>query len=381
MGKIVFFGFLGSLVGTFALFTAIQPTDRQRQEMDYAFFNIELPKPESKPKTTRPKLIVPEFEFDFGKMGPSQTGSHDFVVRNEGNGELELRKGGMSCSCIGVELHPEKIGPGEEGIVRVEWETKVQVEGYRQRATIRTNDPERPAFDLDVFGNVLHTFSAHPKEVVFTKILPGRVATADIVLFSEDWEEFEIKQITPSSSNIEVVDLGTVPPISITGNAKLARKFQVKTSDAIPPGRLLEQISFQAESTSNPGETRTVVVPISGTISQTISFYGEHIDRNGVVSMGRVLRRNAKEIPVNVKVNDEITSLSIKSITCSPNVLETRLVPHERIRGLYQLVFSIPEDAEERAYQGRDAIQVEVEFDHPRSSPRKFQVEVIVHGS
>lgn len=51
------------------------------------------PLPETKVPTGPPsRAMFPEKKFDFGMVKPDQTVSHDFMVKNEGPGDLIIQK-------------------------------------------------------------------------------------------------------------------------------------------------------------------------------------------------------------------------------------------------------------------------------------------------
>ena len=54
-------------------------------------------------------MAVDEEEHDFGIMDVDDKGSHDFVVRNTGEGLLTLSPGETSCRCTGrLERSPSR---------------------------------------------------------------------------------------------------------------------------------------------------------------------------------------------------------------------------------------------------------------------------------
>ena len=60
-----------------------------------------------------PKAVVESQEFDFGVLEPDSSGEHEFTIRNEGDAPLKLRFGGKTCKCVGFEITPREVPPGE----------------------------------------------------------------------------------------------------------------------------------------------------------------------------------------------------------------------------------------------------------------------------
>ena len=94
---------------------------------------------------------VEETEYDFGKMETGGSGRHEFVIHNTGKGILALEKGPTTCSCTVSEIDRTQLAPGEVAKVTVQWHPKGHGT-FRQSASIRTNDPDKPTLDLTVSG-------------------------------------------------------------------------------------------------------------------------------------------------------------------------------------------------------------------------------------
>src|SRR5579872_2905137 len=46
-----------------------------------------------------PKAVIEETEFEFGRMEVGEERSHAFIIRNEGEAPLLLKKGKTTCKC------------------------------------------------------------------------------------------------------------------------------------------------------------------------------------------------------------------------------------------------------------------------------------------
>jgi hypothetical protein len=69
----------------------------------------------------RPKALMKEKYFYFGRMAKGGSGSHEFVLRNEGNAPLKVAKGPTMCKCTLSSLAGQEIAPCEEIKVSVTW--------------------------------------------------------------------------------------------------------------------------------------------------------------------------------------------------------------------------------------------------------------------
>jgi uncharacterized protein DUF1573 len=101
-----------------------------------------------------PKAVVPFTSFVFGDVYRGENISQIFVIRNEGDADLEIRDFKTSCGCE-VARADKVIPPGKEGTATLEVLTASQSGEISRSATLYTNDPERPAIVFTLVANVL----------------------------------------------------------------------------------------------------------------------------------------------------------------------------------------------------------------------------------
>jgi hypothetical protein len=125
----------------------------------------------SAPSGPAPHAETAETRHAFGTLGTGGSGSHEFVVRNAGDGPLTLRKGTTSCTCTVSDFEAIEGGsadgtrvvpPGGETKIRVQWKGKPPGGPFRQQAPILTDDPRRPEVVFTVEGTVVPTWKAIP---------------------------------------------------------------------------------------------------------------------------------------------------------------------------------------------------------------------------
>ncbi|MBI2481793.1 MAG: DUF1573 domain-containing protein [Planctomycetia bacterium] len=184
--------------------------------------------PQPKPPTAtspeaQPKAVAAEIAHDFGIMNPLTMGRHAFVIRNAGKGSLVLRKGPTTCKCTLSNLSRGEIGPGEEGVVVLDWNSGRDLL-YSHEATIYSNDPNQDELHFRVTGKVRQRLGAVPPTVSFGGIAPDSAGKVDVILYSQVWDDFdvtggecsvpgvtwEIGEVTPSDANSRWTDKSCV---------------------------------------------------------------------------------------------------------------------------------------------------------------------------
>ena len=86
----------------------------------------------------------PEMQFDtmqwyFGSIKEGEIAEHDFHFKNVGDGVLIINDVKPSCGCTSPEWPKEPIAPGEEGVIKVKFNSKNHVGKNDKSVTIQSN--------------------------------------------------------------------------------------------------------------------------------------------------------------------------------------------------------------------------------------------------
>ena len=101
-----------------------------------------------------PRAVVPFNGFSFGDVYRGEVISQIFVIRNEGDAELQIKDFKGDCGCTAIRSD-KVIPPGKEGIAEVEVQTVSQSGLITKTAIMHTNDPDRPVITFTIVANVL----------------------------------------------------------------------------------------------------------------------------------------------------------------------------------------------------------------------------------
>jgi hypothetical protein len=91
-----------------------------------------------------PRLIFEKPLHDFGKISQSDIVTTDFIFRNEGKKELNIRKTDSTCGCTVAALEKTTLMPGEEGKITLRFDPKGRRGQQQKSITIFSNDPKAP---------------------------------------------------------------------------------------------------------------------------------------------------------------------------------------------------------------------------------------------
>lgn len=184
--------------------SATEPTTNETATED-------APIPEISPTGPYPKAVVDSTEYNFGVMEAGATGTHVFVVRNEGEAPLQLvaRKEDSTCTCTVGRLQNKQLAPGESTEVELKWRVKEGEPLFENSAMVRTNDPENPSIRFVIRGRVGHRLTVSPGRVWDVGALKDEGPnTVSAFIYSETREAF---QLTAEPADPDVVKVELTP--------------------------------------------------------------------------------------------------------------------------------------------------------------------------
>jgi hypothetical protein len=367
-----------------------------------------------------PKAVTDEREYDFGVMNPLTMGTHTFVVRNDGVGPLELRKGGTTCKCTLSKVTGGMIAPGEQGEVTLTWNTG-RHPAYSHGATILTNDPDQPRLEFRVHGTVRMRLGSTRESLFFSRLEPDESATAETVVYSQIYDELPLHAVTCSLEgavwDIEPAGEETLQKLQATAGyvvrlttpqtlpsgkfyGMLNLTFDIPPEDRLPGDKPIagssDGLDNRATQTGlegtpvaggaddeadEPGQTYTFQLLASGAVMHRLSVYGDGVDEEGVVHFGVVDQGKGSKMRLIMKVRDKERELLVKRVDVRPEFVQVNVAPFggEGRRGLYYLDVEVPRDAPpchhiDPSKQG----ELRIEFDHPRIKDLKLKLELAV---
>ena len=283
-----------------------------------------------------PKLVVPERIYDFGSMRDTETLVHDFILRNEGTGVLEIKNVRASCGCTTTELEKDKLDPGEE----IKINAKVNLSGRQGKqvkaVTVTTNDPETASVQLRMEGMVTASINADPDRVNFGEIRDDdpREAVVNITSTVDDLsfavQSAEVKGMEFIEHEIEEVEPGK------------AYKLVIKTTGDLPVGHHNGRMIIRTDSKVRPIIFMNISMQVIGPlqIMPPVIHIRHSEDPDAVtsqqlrISPGRVEEFEITEVVVpvdQIKATltpqaDNIYLLRLENMPSSADILEDKSV-------------------------------------------------------
>jgi hypothetical protein len=238
----------------------------------------------SAPSGPAPHAETAETRHAFGTLGTGGSGSHEFVVRNAGDGPLTLRKGTTSCTCTVSDFEAIEGGsadgtrvvpPGGETKIRVQWKGKPPGGPFRQQATILTDDPRRPEVVFTVEGTVVPTWKAVPDLLAVPRLSAssGERVTTDVFTYGTE---------SPAVTEVALDDPKFAQSVSFATAALSAEEVAAETGATggfrltvdLKPGLPIGPLKRTVRVSFTMTEPLVAEIPLEGTVGGDLVMAG-----------------------------------------------------------------------------------------------------------
>ena len=102
----------------------------------------------------KPRILVSEEEWDFGKVIQGEKPTHVFIVKNGGEGDLIIEGVKESCACIEVSISTTRLQPGESAELKVTYDTTDYAGKDEKHLHIYSNDPQVPDKKINLYVEI-----------------------------------------------------------------------------------------------------------------------------------------------------------------------------------------------------------------------------------
>lgn len=99
-------------------------------------------------------FVFEKDSYDFGKVPEGEKVEHEFKFKNEGTGPLIINDAQASCGCTIPEYPKEPVAPGEEGVIKVIFNSEGRF-GKQNKVITITSNADPSTTELYLTGEVL----------------------------------------------------------------------------------------------------------------------------------------------------------------------------------------------------------------------------------
>lgn len=332
-------------------------------------------------------VVVGGAHHDFGEMDRAAKGRHTFVVRNTGDGPLTLTKGTTTCKCTGFHFEGDKLSPGQEAKITLEWEAKTSDQEFSQSAELLTNDPQQPVVRLQIHGHVIDAVRPERPSLTLGSISANEPTVARIKVFAYKRDGLIIaKHELADGPNAALIEVKSRPLTAEELSAERGAKSGVEVEVAIAAGMPLGPIGQQMKLFTNFEELASIDIPIDGRVVGDITALGAGVNSEkqsldlGVIRRGQAVRRTVQLLIKGP--HRDITELKLQSVDPAGSLqaeLGTRLGDQKVVR--YPLTVVVPADAalvSRLGTAGAGSGEIVISANHPNLKQYKLFVRFAV---
>jgi len=124
------------------------------REISTDLVNNPLTAVQSVEKVLMPRIEMLEEIYDFGDINQGESVTHNFVLKNVGNANLIISSAKGSCGCTVPDWPKEPIAEGEEGTIKVTFNSSGRSGKQNKTVTLVTNTIPNTKV-LTINGNVI----------------------------------------------------------------------------------------------------------------------------------------------------------------------------------------------------------------------------------
>jgi hypothetical protein len=198
------------------------------------------------PTGPAPKIVCEAPVFEFGEVDSEVKVEHDFMVRNAGEGTLEIKNVRTSCGCTVAQPENKTLAPGQETKISTTLSLKGRQGVTSKTVTVECNDPETPVLKLELKGTAVAAITIEPRTVSL-----GRVVDASPIS-----QAISIKATKPDLNfKIESVDSSTLPQFKTEiKTVEEGKSYEVllTSAEALPVGNINGRLMIKTDTPSNP---------------------------------------------------------------------------------------------------------------------------------
>ncbi|HEY0515285.1 MAG TPA: DUF1573 domain-containing protein [Thermoanaerobaculia bacterium] len=289
-------------------------------------------KPGAKPGA-KPKVVVAEPIKDVGSISKGDKIVHDFVIKNEGDADLQITNVQPACGCT-VAQFDKVIKPGQTGKVHAVVDTTTFSGPIAKGISVFTNDPATPQVELTLRAKVEPYISVKPGYARYI-IVQGEPQEGNIAqsLWAPDGSAWDITGIDSPYPYLKVTYREAKPEERAPDAKGKQWQVEMKLASDAKVGPLSDYVTVH---TTHPKQ-KIVQIPVSGFVRPVIAVTPP------VADFGKIELKEPLRKAVNIR---NFATESIKVTGIDPNLprgIEAKLEPLQEGREYQVRVILHPE--------------------------------------
>ena len=215
----------------------------------------------------KPKATVAEPLKDVGTVSKGDKIVHDFVIKNEGDADLQITSVQPACGCTVADFD-KVIKPGQTGKVHAVVDSATFSGPISKGVSVFTNDPEHPQIELTIHAKVEPYISIKPGYARYITVqgepLEGNIAQT---LWAPDGTAWDITSIDSPYPFLAVTFHEAKPEERLPDAKGKQWKVEMKLSNQAKVGPLSDYVTVH----TNHPKQKIVQIPVSGFVRPVVA--------------------------------------------------------------------------------------------------------------
>lgn len=334
-------------------------------------------------KSAQPRAVVDREPHDLGVMNPGDVRKHRFRVRNEGTADLTLELGSTSCKCTLAAFDRMRIPPGGIDFIELEWHAENPQFRFRQGATVNTNDPALPQFELMGEGSIRVKLAAQPNAIYLADVPRNKLRTMNVLLYSQDFKEVQIEKIESTLTAVSAVVATEVPTVQPVQESRFLRDLVVTLQPQAKSGHEdgTLRISYSGLTENAKQEKGVLEIPLSYDVIGDVTLHGRDVVGKTLI-FGPVSQSAGAKKQAYVHVRGEnLDDLRLTPKRSNPEFLKVDVGAVERLAptiARFPVTVEVPADSPVATYADEDLAEVELTTSRADTPSIRFQVSLVI---
>ncbi|HTG34260.1 MAG TPA: DUF1573 domain-containing protein [Thermoanaerobaculia bacterium] len=309
----------------------------------------------------KPKATIAEPLKDVGTVSKGDKIVHDFVIKNEGDADLQITNVQPACGCTVADFD-KVIKPGQTGKVHAVVDSSTFSGPISKGVSVFTNDPEHPQIELTIHAKVEPYISIKPGYARYITVqgepLEGNIAQT---LWAPDGTSWDITGVDSPFPFLAVTFHEAKPEERLPDAKGKQWKVEMKLSNQAKVGPLSDYVTVH----TNHPKQKIVQIPVSGFVRPVVAATPPNAD------FGKIELKEPLKKALNIR-NFATEPIKVTSVDPTlPKGIETKLETLEEGRE-YQVRIILNPELAKGPFLGKLVIHTD--------SPKVPVLEVEVKG-
>lgn len=263
----------------------------------------------------KPKAVAVEPISDVGSVAKGDKITHDFVIRNDGDADLQITNVQPACGCTVAEFD-KTIKPGATGKVHAVVDTTTFNGPIAKGISVFTNDPDAPQIELTLRAKVDPYISVKPgyaRYIIVQGEPEGNIAQS---LWAPDGSSWDVTSVDSPYPFLKVSFHEAKAEERLPDAKGKQWQIEMKLANDAKVGPLSDYVTVH---TSHPKQ-KIVQIPVSGFVRPVIAVTPPVADFGKIELKGEALH---KSIDIRNFATESIKVTGIEPTL--PKGIETKL--------------------------------------------------------